>query len=106
MGILPMVHVLVHFGGTPKQQSRQRESFERPSLARLLYRCAVCVRTRTMGWKPMLRPGGRTHAPQPLRVRRSHDALLCNNCVDELRRRDVEGGVEDVDPVGGGLNGA
>src|SRR4051812_26896009 len=60
MGFQPMVHVLVHFGGTPKQQSREREAYSGPSLARLLYAFGVCVSTRTMGWKPMLRLGAFT----------------------------------------------
>jgi hypothetical protein len=47
MGILPLVQVLLHFGGTPKQQSRQRESIERPSLARLFVQPTAEVREYT-----------------------------------------------------------
>ena len=68
MGILPMVQVLLHFGGTPKQQSRERETFERPSLARLLDGCAVCMSTRTMGGMPMLRFSRRINCPRHRRL--------------------------------------
>ncbi len=47
MGILPMVQVLLHFGGTPKQQSREREELECLSLTRLLVQPSAEVRAYT-----------------------------------------------------------
>src|SRR3954469_20315440 len=47
MGILPMVHVLVHFGGTPNQQSHERDEVEVVSLARLLVAAAPQRRVST-----------------------------------------------------------
>src|SRR5438046_136740 len=68
MGFQPMACCTRHASAQPKQQSRKRESVERPTLSRLLNGCAVCVSTRTMGWKPMLREESR-HDPRHLDVR-------------------------------------
>src|SRR4051794_28749112 len=76
MGILPIVHVRVHFsnrgmGATysctsaqPKKQSRERRYFNPLSLARLLNRAALDARRSTgesMGGAPMLRSAEKPH---------------------------------------------
>src|SRR3954470_15865537 len=68
MGVPPMVHVRVHFGAAETAIAPAKH-FEDVSLARLLYAFGVCVRTRTMGWKPMLRWGRRDRRDDAGRIR-------------------------------------